>query len=69
MIKNVPLVMSFQKRFKTFDFTCSFNDGFNNAIKSALYSYVFVCLLEQASEFHTQTITDVTYSFWFSFFC
>ena len=27
-IENVPHAMPFQKRFKTLDFTCSFNDGF-----------------------------------------
>ena len=27
--------MQFEKRCKTFDFTCSFNDGFRAAIKNA----------------------------------
>ena len=35
IIKNVPHVMPFQKRCKTFDFTYSFNDGFSNCNQNA----------------------------------
>ena len=35
MVKNVPHVISFPKRFRKFDFTCSLNDSFWTAINNA----------------------------------
>ena len=49
-VKNVN-----RKRCKTFNFTCAFNDGFRTAVKMFLIPYLFVCFLEQTSEFFTQT--------------
>ena len=54
--------MPFLKKCKTCDFTCSFNNDFRTAIKALPSFYVFVCLLEQRSEFPTQTSDQCYYA-------